>query len=333
MNLQDCNKIINYDLHWNPVRLIQRFGRIDRIGSEHNVVYGFNFLPETGIERNLGLREKLRNRIQEIHDTIGEDAAILDSSEQINEEAMYAIYEKRGSQLNLFEDEKEEFIDLNEAEEILRQLRKENPVEYDRIANLRDGIRASKSSTHKGSFVFCEASSPNQEHVKGYQQLFLLDEKGDIISRDVSHILSAIKCTPETIGHIIPKDYNAAIMRVKRLFAEEVKHRQSEFKHTLSSTQAQRYIVRELRITFEVSGDDDEKAQINILEKAFRRSLSFAINRELNRIRRYGSTGKDLIKQLADLYVQHNMRNQSDQQKIQLEDHPIPRIICSEKLV
>ncbi|MFA5451315.1 MAG: helicase-related protein, partial [Dehalococcoidales bacterium] len=54
LNLQDCDKIINYDLHWNPVRLIQRFGRIDRIGSDHDVIYGFNFLPEIGIERNLG---------------------------------------------------------------------------------------------------------------------------------------------------------------------------------------------------------------------------------------------------------------------------------------
>jgi len=57
-------------LHWNPVRLIQRFGRIDRIGSGYDVIYGFNFLPETGIERNLGLKEKLRNRIQEIHDIL-----------------------------------------------------------------------------------------------------------------------------------------------------------------------------------------------------------------------------------------------------------------------
>ncbi len=101
LNLQDCDKIINYDLHWNPVRLIQRFGRIDRIGSEHAVVYGFNFLPEMGIEKNLGLRQKLHNRIQEIHNTIGEDSAILDRTEQLNEEAMYAIYEKQGNQLRV----------------------------------------------------------------------------------------------------------------------------------------------------------------------------------------------------------------------------------------
>src|SRR5439155_18403946 len=106
LNLQDCDKIINYDLHWNPVRLIQRFGRIDRIGSDHDVIYGFNFLPETGIDRNLGLKQKLQNRIQEIHDTIGEDPEVLGRTERLNEEAMYAIYEqKHGGQLSLFEDE------------------------------------------------------------------------------------------------------------------------------------------------------------------------------------------------------------------------------------
>ena len=53
LNLQDCDNIINYDLHWNPVRLIQRFGRIDRIGSEHEQIFGYNFLPETKLDKNL----------------------------------------------------------------------------------------------------------------------------------------------------------------------------------------------------------------------------------------------------------------------------------------
>ena len=100
LNLQDCGMLINYDLHWNPVRLIQRFGRIDRIGSEFEEIYGFNFLPEIGIERHLGLRDRLQNRIQEIHDTIGEDSRILDTTEQLNEDAMYAIYEQDSAQLN-----------------------------------------------------------------------------------------------------------------------------------------------------------------------------------------------------------------------------------------
>jgi len=61
LNLQDCYNLINYDLHWNPVKLIQRFGRIDRIGSEHDEIYGFNFLPETELDKNLNLQEIVHN--------------------------------------------------------------------------------------------------------------------------------------------------------------------------------------------------------------------------------------------------------------------------------
>jgi superfamily II DNA/RNA helicase len=325
LNLQDCDKVINYDLHWNPVRLIQRFGRIDRIGSDYDVIYGFNFLPEIGIERNLGLRQKLKNRIQEIHDTIGEDSAILDRSEQINEEAMYAIYEKKGGQLSLFEEEEEEFLDLNEAEEILRQLRKETPAEYERIANLRDGIRTVKPSSAKGLYVFCQAGR--------YQQLFLLDEKGDVVSRDIPRVLGVIKCGPDLAGSTLPSGYNSAVMRVKREFTEEVKHRQTEREHTLSLTHGQRYTLREMRVLFEAITDEDLKGQINILEKAFRGTITTAINRELNLLRRNGVTGQELLKNLTRIYHQHSMREFLDRRGLQLEDHPIPRIVCSEGLV
>jgi superfamily II DNA/RNA helicase len=324
LNLQDCDKVINYDLHWNPVRLIQRFGRIDRIGSDYDVIYGFNFLPEIGIERNLGLRQKLKNRIQEIHDTIGEDSAILDRSEQLNEEAMYAIYEKKGGQLSLFEEE-EEFLDLNEAEEILRQMRRENPGEYERIANLRDGIRTVKPSSTKGLYVFCQAGR--------YQQLFLLDEKGDVVSRDIPRILGIIKCGPELAGKALPSGYNSHVMRVKRQFSEEVKHRQTEREHTLSLTHGQRYTLREMRVLFEAISDEDIKAQINILEKAFRGPITTAINRELNLLRRNGVSGQELLKNLTKIYHQHSMREFLDRRNLQLEDHPIPKIVCSERLV
>ena len=326
LNLQDCNKIINYDLHWNPVRLIQRFGRIDRIGSEHDVVYGFNFLPETGIDRHLGLRQKLHNRIQEIHDTIGEDSAILDRTEQLNEEAMYAIYEKKGANLSLFEEEEEEFVDLNEAEEILRQLKRENPAEYERIANLRDGIRAAKpNSNTRGTYVFCQAER--------YQQLFLVDAKGEIVSRDIPRVLGAVKCGPELEGGKVPADYNASVMRVKRQFAEEVKHRESEREHTLSLTHGQRYVLRELRIIFGRAEDEELKQRINILEKAFRAgNLTSAVKRELNLVRRNSLVGDSLLKTLIRIFDQHDLRDRIDRQRDSGEI-AIPRVICSEALI
>ena len=327
LNLQDGDKIINYDLHWNPVRLIQRFGRIDRIGSEHDVIYGFNFLPETGIEQNLGLREILQQRIQEIHDTIGEDAAILDNSEQLNEAAMYAIYEGEDEQLSLFEESADEkTIDLNEAEEILRQLRREDPEEYERIANLRDGIRAAIPKGSEGTYLFCQAGR--------YQQLFLLDERGDIISRDISRILSQIKCEPELVGGELPTDYNTVIMGIKRLFTQEIKDLQSERKHTLSLTQAQRYVLRELQLIFANAQDEDVSAQVSTLEKAFRGTITTAVNKGLNSLRQNGVTGTALLEKLRNLYHQHNMREwESRQQDAQLENEAVPKIICSAALI
>ena len=148
LNMQDCDTIINYDLHWNPVRLIQRFGRIDRIGSTHDKVYGLNFLPESELDKHLKLKDRLALRIKEIQETIGEDSAILDPTEQVNEEAMYAIYENKPANLDLFEPD--EPMGLGEAEGILRQLRAENPDEFDRIASLRDGIRSGMNSLQPG---------------------------------------------------------------------------------------------------------------------------------------------------------------------------------------
>lgn len=325
LNMQDCDKIINYDLHWNPVRLIQRFGRIDRIGSEHAVVYGYNFLPETGIEKNLGLRQKLHHRIQEIHDTIGEDSAILDRTERLNEEAMYAIYESKGNQLSLFEEDEEDFLDLNEAEEIMRQLRKENPGEYERIARLRDGMRTAKATNQKGLYVFCQAGR--------YQQLFLLNEQGEVISRDTSRILGMLKSAPEQQSERLPENYNNAVMRVKRRFAEEVKHRQAEREYTLSLTQGQRYVLRELRELYKLVDDEDEKAQIALLEKAFRGPVTTAMNRELNFLRKNSVQKRDLLKSLGQIYSQHNMKDWAENLQRRREEHELPKIVCSEGLV
>lgn len=93
---------------------------------------------------------------------------------------MYAIYEKKGGELHLFEDEDEKFLDLNEAEEILRQLRKDNPGEYEQIASLRDGIRSTMATSDKGLYVFCEATYPN---LKSLGQIYHQHNMQDWVDR------------------------------------------------------------------------------------------------------------------------------------------------------
>jgi hypothetical protein len=326
LNMQDCDIILNYDLHWNPVRLIQRFGRIDRIGSEHDVIWGMNFLPETGLERNLQLATVLKHRIQEIHDTIGEDAAILDRSERLNEGAMYSIYEGQSNQLSLFDDEdKAELIDLNEAEELLRSLQQDDPEEFKRIGELRDGIRSGMRSTAGDMYVFCQAGR--------FQQLFLVGSDGGIISRDIPKVLGAIKAAPDVPApHSLPDGYNAAIMRIKQRFVEEAQHRKAQHEHTTSLSPAQRYVLRELRVAFSQSEDEEMKAQINLLEQAFRLTPTAAITRELNPLRRNGVTGQALIRALTTIYHQHRMGDRVGAQSSAIEKDDIPRIICSESL-
>lgn len=89
----------------------------------------------------------------------------------------------------------------------------------------------------------------------------------------------------------------------------------------------------ELRVLFGATTDEDLKGQINILEKAFRGPITTAINRKLNRIRRNGITGQSLLKLLVDLYHQHNMREWLDRRMLQVEDAPVPKIVCSEALL
>ena len=62
-NLQDCDYLINYDIHWNPVRIIQRFGRIDRIGSKNESIQLVNYWPDISLDEYINLKERVENRM------------------------------------------------------------------------------------------------------------------------------------------------------------------------------------------------------------------------------------------------------------------------------
>lgn len=90
-NLQDCGLLINYDLHWNPVRMIQRNGRINRLGSPHSEVEVINIVPNKELDQFLGLVTKLEDKISLINATIGSDSSVL--GEQINPIHYKGIYD------------------------------------------------------------------------------------------------------------------------------------------------------------------------------------------------------------------------------------------------
>jgi superfamily II DNA/RNA helicase len=76
-NLQDCGELINYDLHWNPVRMVQRNGRINRLGSLFKEVLVENYIPSDDLEEFLGLMQKINRKIELIKHAIGTDSSIF----------------------------------------------------------------------------------------------------------------------------------------------------------------------------------------------------------------------------------------------------------------
>jgi superfamily II DNA or RNA helicase len=326
LNLQDCDKIVNYDLHWNPVRLIQRFGRIDRIGSEHERIHGFNFLPEAGLEQNLGLRQILRRRIREIHETIGEDSSILEADERLNEQAMYAIYESTGEGLARLEEEPNaEAVYLAEAEELLRLLREADPAEYERIASLPDGIRSARRSGEGGLFVFSRAGL--------FRELQLVDQAGRVVSNDIPGLLGLLKCGKETPAVEFPERLVAVLVQAHRQFGERARQRRGEQAYTQSFTHSQRYVLRELRQIHGSTEDPAVQGRVEPLEHAYRQPLPQAVNRELNRLRRDAVSGEPLLRELTGIYHAHGLRDRRPHGADESSGEDLPLLVCSEAFV
>ena len=81
-NLQDCDYLINYDIHWNPVRIIQRFGRIDRIGSRNKVIQLVNFWPDVTLDDYINLKAKVETRMKIVDMTATGDDNLLSDEEK-----------------------------------------------------------------------------------------------------------------------------------------------------------------------------------------------------------------------------------------------------------
>lgn len=81
-NLQDCDYLVNYDIHWNPVRIIQRFGRIDRIGSQNKIIQLVNFWPDISLDEYINLKTKIETRMKIVDMAATGDDNILSDEEK-----------------------------------------------------------------------------------------------------------------------------------------------------------------------------------------------------------------------------------------------------------
>ena len=111
-NLQDCDYLINYDIHWNPVRIIQRFGRIDRIGSRNKVIQLVNFWPDVTLDEYINLKAKVETRMKIVDMTATGDDNLLSDEEKMD-------LEYRKAQLKKLQDEVVDIEDMSSGISIM----------------------------------------------------------------------------------------------------------------------------------------------------------------------------------------------------------------------
>jgi len=194
-NLQDCGILINYDLHWNPTRMVQRAGRIDRIGSAFDTILIQNMFPDEGLEQLLGLVERLSIKIQSIDQTGFLDASVL--GEIVHPRNFNTLKRIRDEDGKVVE-EQEQFMELASAEFLQQQLRQllEGGAK-EMLESLPDGIHSGlHKSGNQGLFFYFIAPDPaggGRQHFWRYY-----DTATDKISDNRFVIANLIACAPDT---------------------------------------------------------------------------------------------------------------------------------------
>lgn len=222
-NLQDCDYLINYDIHWNPVRIIQRFGRIDRIGSTNSQIQLVNFWPDISLDEYINLKERVENRmvIADLASTADDNVLTLEDSD--------AAFRKE--QLRKLQDEVIELEDvrtgvsitdlgLNDFRMDLLGYIKEHGDLDTAPRGLHAVIPADPSKGLRPGVIFALRNLTADEHINRGNRLHphylvYLDDQGEVIANhtEAKHLLDLLRtgCRPyeEPVSDVVGV-FNAA---------------------------------------------------------------------------------------------------------------------------
>jgi superfamily II DNA or RNA helicase len=193
-NLQDAHVIVNYDLPWAIIRLIQRAGRVDRIGQQHHTIHVNSFMPADGVERIIRLRSRVSRRLQENAEVVGTDETFFEGEE--TNQAFRDLYNEHAHVLNR-EGDRDNDTDLaSQAFEIWSQAVQGNRALEEAVLALEPVSHATRPHTQtaadpEGVMVFLRTSDDTDA-------LAWIDRGGEIVTQSPLRILHAAQCEPDT---------------------------------------------------------------------------------------------------------------------------------------
>jgi hypothetical protein len=200
-NLQDCAYLVNYDLHWNPTRMVQRAGRIDRIGTEFDTLFIHNMFPDVGLEELLGLVERLQQKAEAINSTGMLDAPIFEGQTVTprNFNTLRRICEEDGTVI----EEEEEFTELASSEFLLLQLGAMlDAGGREALEALPDGIHSGLAKPKaKGPFFYFQARpAPGEEKLHFWKYYDLAIDRIVDNRYLIAQLIACDRDTPRVIG-------------------------------------------------------------------------------------------------------------------------------------
>jgi hypothetical protein len=191
-NLQDCCVVVNYDLPWAIIRLIQRAGRVDRIGQKSDKILCYSFLPADGVERIIRLRSRVQQRLRANSEVVGSDEAFFEGD--IQNKAVVDLYNEKAGLLDGDEDTE---IDLaSYAYQIWKNAIDRDPTLQKTIPEIPNVVYSSQplaaaDERKPGVLVYLKTDTDNDA-------LSWVDLAGKRITDSQFTILKAAACAPET---------------------------------------------------------------------------------------------------------------------------------------
>jgi len=213
INLHRSNIVINYDLPWNPTKVLQRVGRVNRIGTKHKDIYIFNFFPTDQSNAYIGLEDNIKSKIQAFHDTLGEDARYLTEEERLSQHGIFGdtLYKRLNSKKTYQAEEYEGERSELEYLKFIQDIRDNQPQLFERIKRFP---KKSRSARRNDAMTDQLLTFFRKGKLKKF---FLFDGKA---SKELLFFeaVDLFKCEENTTKQKIPKQYYPMLDKNKAEF-------------------------------------------------------------------------------------------------------------------
>ena len=193
-NLQDCAIVVNYDLPWAIIRLIQRAGRVDRIGQQADMIQCYSFLPADGVERIIRLRSRVRQRLQENAEVVGADELFFD-----DERSAFPLLNLYNENAGILDGDEDVEVDLaSYAYQIWKNAIDREPELAKIVPAMPNVVYSTRAHVPtpeqpEGALVYLRTAEDNDA-------LAWVDQGGNSVTESQFAILKAAECAPNEPG-------------------------------------------------------------------------------------------------------------------------------------